>query len=97
MGFTGNPRDPHEWIDMPNDPPASRRYRPLRWRFGAKRFGASSVAFQVDGHDLVHVSEIDADGFAFVIVYASSDPEAEVIFSGRINIDAHTPLDQRPS
>jgi len=71
--------------------------RPLRWRFGAKRFGASSVAFQVDGHDLVHISEIDADGFAFVIVYASSDPEAEVIFSGNINVAAHTWPLVRPS
>ena len=73
--------------------------RPFRWRFGAKRFGTSSVAFHVDGHDLVHISEIDADGFAFVIVYASTDPEAEVIFSGRINVAAHTWAlgDQPPS
>lgn len=70
----------------------------MRWRFGAKRFGSSSVAFQVDGHDLIHVSEIDADGNAFIIVYVSTDPEAEVIFSGRVNVSAHRELgDQLPS
>jgi flagellar basal body rod protein FlgC len=63
-------------------------YRPLRWRFGAKRFGPSSVAFMVDGQDLVHISEIDRDGNAFVIVYASSHPDAEVLFTGHINVAA---------
>jgi hypothetical protein len=66
------------------------RVLPLRWRFGAKRFGTRSVAFHVDGHDLVHISEIDNDGFAFVIVFASSDPQAEVLFTGRINVAAHS-------
>lgn len=68
---------------------ADRRLAPLRWRFGAKRFNARSVAFHVDGHDLVHISEIDADGNAFVIVFASSHPQAEVLFTGRINVSAH--------
>jgi hypothetical protein len=63
--------------------------KPLRWRFGAKRFDTASVAFTVDGHDLVHISEIDANGSAFVIVYESSHPDAEVLFSGRINVNAH--------
>ena len=62
---------------------------PLRWRFGAKRFGTSSVALSVDGHDIVHISEIDANGNAFVIVYKSSHPDSPVLFSGRININAH--------
>lgn len=59
---------------------------PLRWRFGAKRFDASSVAFHVDGNDLVHICEIDREGNAFVIVFASAHPDAEVIFSGQINV-----------
>ena len=63
--------------------------RPLRWRFGAKRFGTSSVALTVDGHDIVHITEIDANGNAFVIVYKSSHPDSVILFSGRINIDAH--------
>ena len=62
------------------------RIAPLRWRFGAKRFDARSVAFQVDGQDLVHISEIDSDGNAFVIVFESSHPDAEVLFTGRINV-----------
>jgi len=62
------------------------RIPPLRWRFGAKRFDTRSVAFQVDGQDLVHVSEIDGDGNAIVIVYESSHPDAEVLFTGRINV-----------
>jgi len=66
------------------------RVAPLRWRFGAKRFDSRSVAFQVDGHDLVHVSEIDANGNAFIIVYESSHPDAGVLFSGRLNVAAHT-------
>lgn len=70
------------------------RSRPLRWRFGAKRFGASSVAFHVDGHDLVHISEIDQDGNAFVIVFASSHPDAEVLFTGRINVAARKEDDE---
>lgn len=65
-----------------------RRLPPLRWRFGAKRFDTRSVAFHVDGHDLVHISEIDADGNAFVIVFASALPDAEVLFTGRINVSA---------
>jgi hypothetical protein len=68
----------------------SGRVQPLRWRFGAKRFDTRSVAFHVDGHDLVHITEIDADGNAFVIVYASSHPDAEVLFTGRINVAAHS-------
>ena len=68
------------------------RVAPLRWRFGAKRFDSRSVAFQVDGHDLVHVSEIDANGNAIVIVYESSHPDAEVLFTGRINVAAHPKL-----
>lgn len=70
--------------------------RPLRWRFGAKRFDTASVAFTVDGHDLVHISEIDSDGNAFVIVYESSHADAEVLFSGRININAHQPEGKNP-
>ena len=62
------------------------RMRPLRWRFGAKRFDNTSVAFHVDGHDIVHLSEIDSDGNAFVIVYESTHPDAGVLFSGRVNI-----------
>ncbi len=76
------------------------RLQPMRWRFGAKRFDARSVSFHVDGHDLVHISSIDADGNAFVIVFASSDHDAEVIFSGRINVSAHTNrrlVDQPPT
>jgi flagellar basal body rod protein FlgC len=61
---------------------------PLRWRFGAKRFDTRSVAFQVDGQDLVHISEIDSDGNAFVIVFESSHPDAEVLYTGRINVSA---------
>jgi hypothetical protein len=62
------------------------RKPPLRWRFGAKRFDNTSVAFHVDGWDLVHISEIDADGNAFIIVFESSHPDAEVLFTGRINV-----------
>ena len=65
------------------------RIAPLRWRFGARRFDTRSVAFNVDGHDLVHISEIDADGNAFIIVYESSHPDAGVQFTGRINVAAH--------
>jgi hypothetical protein len=28
MGFTGNPRDPHEWVNMPNDK-AAEEWRPI--------------------------------------------------------------------
>lgn len=73
------------------------RIAPLRWRFGAKRFNTRSVAFHVDGHDLVHIAEIDSEGFAFIIVYASSDPDAEVIFTGRINVSAHQSGTGRPA
>lgn len=62
-------------------------HKPLRWRFGTKRFGASSVAFHVDGHDLVHV-HLDNAGNAVVIVFESSDPNADVIFTGRISVSA---------
>ena len=65
------------------------RSLPLRWRFGAKRFDTSSVAFTVDGHDIVHVTDIDANGNAIVVVYKSSSPDAVILFSGRININAH--------
>ena len=65
------------------------RPKPLRWRFGAKRFDTSSVAFTVDGNDIVHITDIDSDGDAFVIVYKSSHPDSVVLFSGRINVNAH--------
>jgi hypothetical protein len=72
------------------------RVRPLRWRFGAKRFDASSVAFHVDGHDLIHICDIDANGNAVVVVYDSPLPDAAVVFHGVINIDPpkekHAPL-----
>jgi hypothetical protein len=72
------------------------RMRPLRWRFGAKRFGVSSVAFHVDGQDLVHV-HVDADGKAVVIVFESSAPDADVIFTGRIDVSAHPSAAGRPA
>ena len=72
------------------------RQRPLRWRFGAKRFDTSSVAFTVDGQDLVHVCDIDANGNAYVVVYESTDTNAMVLFSGRINIAARKEENDAP-
>lgn len=49
-----------------------------------------SLAFQVDGNDLVHVNDIDHEtGDASVTVFASTDPQAPIIFQGTVNIRQH--------
>lgn len=46
-------------------------------------------AFQIAGTDMVHIVDIDDQGNALVRVFASTLPEAEVIFEGRVNVTAH--------
>ena len=48
-----------------------------------------NIAFQVEGNDLVHVSDIAEDGTATVRVFASTHSAAAVIFDGVVNIFAH--------
>jgi hypothetical protein len=56
--------------------------------------GAKAVRFQLDGNDLVNVVDVDRDtGDARIMVFASTAPDAEVIFEGTVNIRAHLDLD----
>lgn len=48
---------------------------------------SSGFAVQVDGMDLVHVTDIDAEtGTALVRVFASTHPDAAVMFEAVINL-----------
>jgi hypothetical protein len=44
------------------------------------------VAFQVDGNDIVHVGPPDDRGWAQVIVFESSHPDAGVLWEGPVNL-----------
>lgn len=45
------------------------------------------IAFQVDGCDLVHITDVDEEtGWGHITVFTSSDSNAAVLFSGPINV-----------
>lgn len=47
----------------------------------------TGFALQVDGNDLVHVTDIDREtGQALVRVFTSTDPDAAVLFEGTVNV-----------
>lgn len=52
-------------------------------------YDSDSIAFQIDGNDLVHVSEIDDEGNATIRVFASTEREATVLFEGTVNVFKH--------
>lgn len=50
-------------------------------------FNAHSVAFQVHGADIVHLSDIDEEtGWATLTVFTSTHPDARILFTGQVNI-----------
>ncbi len=52
--------------------------------------GTKAIRFQIDGNDLVSVTGIDPQtGQAEIIVYASTHPDADVVWRGAVNILAH--------
>ena len=45
------------------------------------------VALQVNGNDLVHITDADDEtGWAHITVFTSSDPNAIILFEGQINV-----------
>lgn len=63
---------------------------------GVDWMGRNDVCFQVEGSDIVHVTEIDSEtGEARITVFASTHPEAEVIFRGTVNLRAHADDERR--
>ncbi|MFE6966839.1 hypothetical protein ACFVAJ_17145 [Agromyces sp. NPDC057679] len=52
--------------------------------------GSSAMTLQVEGNDLVSVTDIDWEtGGAWIKVYESTHPDAAIIFEGRVNLAAH--------
>lgn len=72
-----------EWAQ--NDAPPAMEY--------GVDYSDDNVCFQVDGNDIVHIErEPGTDGMAHIVVFASSHPEAEVLFEGRLNVTARAEL-----
>lgn len=73
-----------------NDLIAGSEYTPdplFSLEFRADWLDSHGVAFQVDGQDLVHITDIDSEtGIATVTVFSSSHPDATVLFTGEINV-----------
>jgi hypothetical protein len=54
---------------------------------GTDWYDGDSLAFQIDGHDLVHVSDINREtGVATIRVFTSTHPDAPVLFEGTVNV-----------
>lgn len=56
---------------------------------GAEWYSSSSIAFQIDGEDLMHVTDIGPDGWGFVRLYESTAEDARILFEGRVHLTAH--------
>jgi hypothetical protein len=59
------------------------------FEIGAEWIDSNSLAFQIEGNDLVHVSDIDTDGTATITVFTSSHPDASIVFTAQVNVFAH--------
>jgi hypothetical protein len=47
----------------------------------------TGFAVQIEGHDIVHITDIDQDtGAATIRVFTSTHPDAAVLFEGVINV-----------
>jgi hypothetical protein len=56
---------------------------------GAEWYDGESIGFQIDGNDLIQITDIHTDGTAHVRVFTSTDPDASVLFEGTVNVTAH--------
>lgn len=52
------------------------------------------IGLQADGNDVVRITEIQDDGRARIVVYTSSDPLAEILFEGIINVRERRNMDE---
>lgn len=74
-----------DWsIDMSEDPFVAQPFTTdVDW------YDHDSMALQVDGNDLVQISDIAPDGTATVTVFASTVEDSPVLFTGTVNVFAH--------
>lgn len=48
--------------------------------------GDDDVQLQVDGNDVVSISDVRTDGTAHIIVWASSHPDSVIAWEGYVNV-----------
>lgn len=54
---------------------------------GVDHTGGGDAAVQIDGNDIVHVSDFNREtGKVDVVVFASTDEQAEPIFKGQVKV-----------
>jgi hypothetical protein len=55
----------------------------LRWDVD---MDGDSAQLQVDGHDIVSISDVRTDGKAHIIVWATSHPDSTIVWEGYVNV-----------